>query len=275
MPFPPSPAALAPRRRAAAALALASVVASLLAGLPAAAPATAAAATGLPSYHPSRLSHLGHARQVVVVTAPGWSSRRGTLRAYQQRAGGSWDRVLDADRVWLGANGLVAAGDRRQSTLTTPAGTFGLGPAFGTSVDPGTRLPYESVDSRDWWPYDPRDPATYNVWQQRRSAASDWRTSWAEDLSSFGRQYRHAVVVGFNLPHGVHWAGGERVADRPADTRRGGGIFLHVQARALAERPTAGCVAMPMTRLVALLRWLDPASRPVVVIGPRSSIDRM
>jgi len=26
---------------------------------------------------------------------------------------------------------------------------------------------------------------------------------------------------------------------------------------------------------VALLRWLDPASRPVVVIGPRSAIDRM
>ena len=95
--------------RAAAALSLAGVVATLLAALPAAAPATATAATGLPPYHPSRLSHLGHARQVVVVTAPSWSSGRGTLRAYQQRAGGAWDRVLDADQVWLGANGLVAA----------------------------------------------------------------------------------------------------------------------------------------------------------------------
>ena len=262
-------------RRAWVAAVTAAALAGLGAGLPAAVPSRATAATGLPAYHPSRLTSLGDARQVVVVTAPGWSARRGTLRAYQQRADGSWQRVLAADQVWLGYNGLVRAADRRQSTLTTPAGTFGLGSAFGTSPDPGTALPYEAVDRRDWWPYDPRDPATYNVWQQRRSAASGWRTSWAEDLSSYGRQYRHAVVVGFNLPSRVHWAGGERVAARPADTRRGGGIFLHVQARSAAERPTAGCVAMPQRRLVTLLRWLDPASDPVVVIGPRSAIDRM
>lgn len=264
-------------------LAVLALVGGLLAGAPvparagsgATGPARTSGAADLPAYHPTRLAHLGHARQVVVVTAPGWSSRRATLRAYEQRADGSWRRDLDAGRVWLGANGLVPAGRRRQSTWTTPAGTFGLPWAFGTGTDPGTALRYERVDARDWWPYDPRDPATYNVWQQRRGAAADWRTSWAEDLSSFGRQYRHGVVVDFNLPGGVQWSGGERVASRPADTGRGGGIFLHVQARAPAERPTAGCVAMPPTRMVALLRWLDPASRPVVVIGPRSAIDRM
>ena len=182
---------------------------------------------------------------------------------------------MDAGPVWLGQRGLVRAGQRRQSTLTTPAGTFGLGAAFGTAADPGTALPYEPVDPADWWPYDSWDPATYNVWQQHRTAAARWRTTWAEDLSSFGRQYRHAVVVDFNLPGGVHWSGAQRVASQPADTRRGGGIFLHVQAREVAERPTAGCVAMPAARLVALLRWLDPASHPVVVIGPRSAISRM
>jgi L,D-peptidoglycan transpeptidase YkuD (ErfK/YbiS/YcfS/YnhG family) len=275
VPAVPSPAVVV--------LAVLALVGGLLAGAPvparagsgATAPVRATGAADLPAYHPSRLAHLGDARQVVVVTAPAWSARRATLRAYGQRADGSWRRDLDAGRVWLGANGLVAAGRRRQSTWTTPAGTFGLPFAFGTGTDPGTALHYEQVDARDWWPYDPRDPATYNVWQQRRGAAADWRTSWAEDLSSFGRQYRHGVVIDFNLPAGVHWSGGERVASRPADTRRGGGIFLHVQARAPAERPTAGCVAMPPARMVALLRWLDPASRPVVVIGPRSAIDRM
>lgn len=238
-------------------------------------PSAGAGTADRPAYRPERLAHLGDARQVVVVTSPRWPSRRGTLRAYEQRADGSWRRVLDAGRVWLGINGFVRAGDRRQSTSTTPAGTFGLRSAFGTAPDPGAALGYEQVDDRDWWPYDPRDPATYNVWQQRRGGAADWRTSWAEDLSSFGRQYRHGVVVEFNLPGGVHWAGGERVARRPADTRRGGGIFLHVQAREQAERPTAGCVAMPQPRMLALLRWLDPDARPVVVMGPRPVIDRM
>ena len=256
---------------------VAALVAVLLTGCVLAVADHPAAAHGadLPPYHPSRLAHVGDAGQVVVVTSARWSSRRGTLRAYERSSDGSWRRVFDADRVWLGGSGFVLAERRRQSTSTTPAGTFRLRWAFGSRPDPGTALRYDQVDQRDWWPYDPSDPATYNVWQQRRSAASDWRTSWAEDLSSFGRQYRYGVVVGFNLPGGVRWEGGERVAQRPADTRRGGGIFLHVQARALADRPTTGCVAMPEARMVGLLRWLDPGAAPVVVMGPRSAIGRM
>jgi L,D-peptidoglycan transpeptidase YkuD (ErfK/YbiS/YcfS/YnhG family) len=73
----------------------------------------------------------------------------------------------------------------------------------------------------------------------------------------------------------VHRTGGEWVADRTADTRRGGGIFLHVQARSVQDRPTAGCVAMPEPAMTALLRWLDPGAEPVVVMGPRRVIDRM
>jgi L,D-peptidoglycan transpeptidase YkuD (ErfK/YbiS/YcfS/YnhG family) len=248
------------------------------------APAVAVALQGMvpaparaepPRWHPSRLAHVGDAGQVVVVTSDAWSSRRGVLRAYQLMPDGTWRQALDPSRVWLGWNGFVRADRRQQNTSTTPAGTFPLPWAFGTRPDPGTALPYRQVDPSDWWPYDPRDPATYNVWQPRRVRASDWRTSWAEDLSSFGRQYRHAVVVGFNLPGDVHRSGGEWVAGRTADTRRGGGIFLHVQARAVRDRPTAGCVAMPPRQVAALLRWLDPAERPVVVMGPGQVIDRM
>jgi L,D-peptidoglycan transpeptidase YkuD (ErfK/YbiS/YcfS/YnhG family) len=256
--------------RAPAVLAVCALLALALPGLPA-----AAVVDDVPLQHPSRLAHVDGADQVVVVTSAAWSSRRGTLRAYERTADGSWTLVLDSGRVWLGTNGFVRADQRRQSTSTTPAGTFRLPWAFGTQPDPGTALPYRVADRTDWWPYDPTDPATYNVWQPRRTRAADWRTSWAEDLSSFGRQYRHAVVVAFNLPGGVHWAGGERVADRTADTGRGGGIFLHVQARALADRPTAGCVAMPQRRMTALLQWLAPARRPVVVMGPTSVIGRM
>ena len=233
------------------------------------------AGAGVPRWHPTRLAHVGSAGQVVVITSDSWPSERGVLRGYDQAPDGTWRRALGPYGVWLGQNGFVRADRRRQSTLTTPAGTFGLPWAFGTGADPGTALRYREVAGRDWWPYDPHDPATYNVWQPRRGDASDWRTSWAEDLSSFGRQYAHAVVVGFNLPGGVHRSAGEVVAGDPADTRRGGGIFLHVQARDRSDRPTAGCVAMPRARLVALLRWLDPEQGPVVVMGPRRVIDEL
>ncbi len=129
----------------------------------------------------------------------------------------------------MGRNGFVLADRRRQNSGTSPAGTFAVVSAFGNGPDPGTALGYREVDRNDWWTYDPRDPKTYNVLQPRRAATSAWRTSWAEDLSGYGTQYRYAAVLGFNLPAGVHRApDGQWVADQPADTRLGGGIFLHV-----------------------------------------------
>jgi L,D-peptidoglycan transpeptidase YkuD (ErfK/YbiS/YcfS/YnhG family) len=231
----------------------------------------AAWAGELPAFHPTRLSHTGDAGQVVVVTSRSWSSSHARLRAYERSADGTWTRRFGPVPARLGRNGFAPADRRRQGTRTTPAGTFALPWAFGTRPDPGTLLRYRRVDATDWWPYDPRDPATYNVWQPRRTRTSDWRTSWAEDLSSYGRQYRYAAVVDFNLPGGVRADGGERRARRPADTRRGGGIFLHV------ERPgaTTGCVSVAQRDMKALLRWLDPHRGPVVVMGPRSAIDRL
>ncbi len=144
--------------------------------------------------------------------------------------------------------------------------------AFGNGADPGTALPYREVDRSDWWVYDPRDPQTYNVLQPRRVAGSAWRRSWAEDLSGYGRQYRYAAVLDFNLPADVHRApDGGRVADTPADTRLGGGIFLHVSG----PGATSGCVSVRRATMRRTLRWLDPAQHPVLVMGPLSAVGRL
>lgn len=224
-----------------------------------------------PPFHPSRLTHLGDARQVVVVTSSSWSSNRARLRTYDRAAEGAWRLRLGPVDARVGRNGFAPAAGRRQGSSTTPAGTFEIPWAFGTRADPGTALSYRRVDGNDWWPYDPRDPATYNVWQPRRTSAARWRTTWAEDLSSFGRQYRHAAVIAYNLPSSVHRTGGQRVAGVPADTRRGGGIVLHI------DRPgaTTGCVSIAQPDLVRVLRWLRPAHGPMIVMGPRSAITRL
>lgn len=234
--------------------------------------APARAAESVPAYHPSRLAGVGSAQQVIVVSARAWSSDRGRLRAYQRGVDGSWALRVGPVEAHLGRNGFVRGALRRQGTATTPAGTYDLPWAFGTSDDPGTTLRYRQVDGDDWWPYDPRDASTYNVFQPRRPAGAGWRTAWAEHLVEFGRQYDHAVVVGFNLPGGVHRDGGERVAAQPADTRLGGGIFLHVRRAAGRDPATTGCVAVDRTVMRRLLRWLDPAADPTIVMGPRSAL---
>jgi L,D-peptidoglycan transpeptidase YkuD (ErfK/YbiS/YcfS/YnhG family) len=68
----------------------------------------------------------------------------------------------------------------------------------------------------------------------------------------------------------VSWSStlGEHVASRPADVRRGSAIFLHVTGAG----STAGCVSIPQANLVTVLRWLDPAQHPRIVMAPLSAI---
>ena len=82
----------------------------------------------------------------------------------------------------------------------------------------------------------------------------------------------HASTGAFNLPSEVRWSASRHqyVATHRADTRRGGGIFLHVQR----SRHTAGCVAGPLSDIRWTVRWLDPAKGPRIVMGPTAWVRR-
>jgi L,D-peptidoglycan transpeptidase YkuD (ErfK/YbiS/YcfS/YnhG family) len=234
-----------------------------------AAPSGAGAAT--PGYFPTNLSHLGSARQVVVVTSSSWSTSYATLRTYQKGSDGVWRARFAPMAARIGTRGFVVSAKRLQNTYTTPAGTFTMTRAFGRYADPGTAMPYRKFDSNDWWPYDPRAPRTYNVYQYRRVVGAPWRTSWAERLYDYPGQYRYAAVINYNMPHGLYYTNGQWKARYPADTRKGGGIFLHVNG----PGSTAGCVSVSYTNMKAVLRWLNPAKAPRIVMGPASAIRSM
>lgn len=225
-------------------------------------PQSAAAARGNLA---SQISVGPGVRQMVTVTSSGWSSTRASLRVWRKRDG-DWRLVRGPIRTRLGWNGFVRARDRQQSTGTTPAGRFTMRSAFGNRADPGSGLPYRRVDGNDFWPYEPRDPATYNIFQPSKARTTRWRADYVERLADYGYEYAYSIVIGFNLPGGVHWSKDRRqyVARRPADTDRGGGIFLHVQK----NRYTAGCVSAPIRHVRWLVRWLDPGLDPRIVMGP-------
>jgi L,D-peptidoglycan transpeptidase YkuD (ErfK/YbiS/YcfS/YnhG family) len=226
-------------------------------------------ASAEPVFHPSRLAGIGDAQQVVVVTAPAWRSTTGTLRAYERGPGQDWRLVVDATPAFLGYGGLAPESSRRQGTGTTPVGTFDILRGFGRATDPGTALPYRRVDRDDAWTYNPAVPATYNLFQD---APVSWRSygRYVEMLWSYGRQYDYVAVLDYNLPDGsvTRTARGVRRTSEPADTRAGGGIFLHVSKGG----PTAGCIAIARPRMRSVMQWLDPAKNPVLVVGPTSEI---
>ncbi len=231
-----------------------------------------AIAADFPPYHPSRLAHVATAGQVIVVTAASSSTSYGTVRAYERDGKGGWTQVVKATPARLGWSGLALAADRRQGTGKTPAGTFAIVSAFGRKADPGTRLPYRQVDRNDAWTYNPRYPSTYNMFQ---SVDRSWSSygGYVEHLWDYGTQYNYVSVLDYNLPEGPITTGpnGVRRTENPANTKAGGGIFLHVTN----GKVTAGCIAVPESTMRQILQWLDPNRKPVIVIGTQSAITTM
>jgi L,D-peptidoglycan transpeptidase YkuD (ErfK/YbiS/YcfS/YnhG family) len=180
---------------------------------------------------------------VVTVAAASARSTTAKLTAWQLGPAG-WTAVLGPVTARIGSAGVGAASE---STTRTPAGTFTLTEAFGRAGNPGTGLPYRVVDAQDWWVSDATSPL-YNQHTRCAAGTCPFAEAAGENLAAAGSVYDHAVVIDYNRG-GVPGAGSA--------------FFLHVTNGG----PTAGCVAIDRGSVTTLLRWLDPAARPLIAIG--------
>ncbi len=194
--------------------------------------------------------------QVVVVRTASTTTSYAQVETWRRSAATRpWVRTSGPHPGRVGYNGVLAA--RLQNSGKTPSGMFGLLGTFGPGPNPGTRMGWTRFDSRHWWVYDPRHQPTYNMIRQRLSGQnSPWRTTWAEHLVDFGgREYKYAVTIGWNQP-----------GTGQSDVRLGGGIFLHANG----PGATAGCVSVTERYVRSIVRWLDPADRPRIIIGSKA-----
>ena len=154
-------------------------------------------------------------RQVVLVSAQGWRSHEATLRRFQRKAG-TWHQVGTSTHAWLGSNGLAAHRTRQQNSGQTPAGVFSLPQAFGAVAGGQVRLPYLRITPHSYWPYDPRDPRTYNVLQTRRVAGL--QTPNGVTTGSGPSGWRRTAVS-----TGTRWSSATTCPARPTGTAPGNG----------------------------------------------------
>jgi L,D-peptidoglycan transpeptidase YkuD (ErfK/YbiS/YcfS/YnhG family) len=189
------------------------------------------------------------ARQVVTVTtSPGRAAP--VLDAFELVAG-RWWRTSGPVPAVIGARGFSTRVS--EGSTATPIGLFTLTEAFGTSPDPGTALPYRHSRYGDVWVDDPA-ASTYNT---RQTGDADFSKGAGERLWQLTRAYEYAVVIDYNR--------------RPVRAGAGSAFFLHVTIPA----PSQGCVTVRRDRLVWLLRWLNPAARPVIALGPAATVRTM
>ena len=186
----------------------------------------------------------GSARQVITVVAPSTGSTTARLQAWTKGSSG-WRPYTGVINAHVGSQGLTA--QPSESKSATPIGSFGLTQAFGSASNPGTRLPYFQTSASDWWVSD-ASSRYYNTHYQC-SGNCPFDTGAGENLHSAGFVYTYAVVIDYNR--------------FPVTRGAGSAFFLHVTDGG----STAGCVSIPEATLVSIMKWLDPAAHPRILIG--------
>jgi L,D-peptidoglycan transpeptidase YkuD (ErfK/YbiS/YcfS/YnhG family) len=192
-----------------------------------------------------QLADVGNARQVVIVTSANWTTDVATLQTFEKDTAG-WHAVFPAMPAHIGRAGFSA--DKHEGDLKTPAGKYGFGTMFGQRADPGVKFPYRQADSQSVWVDDVNSPY-YNTWQENAALSGEHLAS-----SGYSTAYAYAAAIAYNV--------------NPIVKGKGSAIFLHVSTGG----GTAGCVSIAQSNLLQVLRWLDPAKAPVIVMGPSSVI---
>lgn len=207
------------------------------------------------------------ARQIVLVAAESVDGIQAKISLFEKAKDG-WRQVERDIPAVIGKKG-IALGEglaasipaeglpkKHEGDLKSPAGVFLIGDTYGYAPKaPGFKLKYtQTLDSFEGVD----DPASkfYNRIVDTRDIASadrDWHSH--ETMRRKDDQYKWLAVIRHND------------ANVPGD---GSLIFMHIWRD--SEHGTAGCTAMAEPNLLKVLRWLDPAKRPVVVQLPTSSV---
>jgi L,D-peptidoglycan transpeptidase YkuD (ErfK/YbiS/YcfS/YnhG family) len=224
---------------------------------------------------------LASSTQIIVVTTSNWNAVEGRLRRYERdTAQAKWRPVGSPISIVVGKRGLGwgigmavtddsnvrAASDpvKREGDGKSPAGVFALGSAFGYASQPlpGLKMPYLNLTPSTECVDDPNSKY-YNRIVDRSVTAPDWTSS--EHMRDIG-EYRWGIVVDHN---GIVAEGN---GNSPVP-RGGSCVFLHIWQG--HDQGTAGCTAMSQAHLEALLTWLDPARKPLLVQLPEPTYERL
>ena len=188
--------------------------------------------------------------QVILVTGDDSSGFHATLHFLEKR-GGAWHGATTPLRALIGGKGFAPPGAKREGDVRTPSGVFALKRTFGYAPEISSRMPYSQVGKDDLWVDDVSSP-DYNRWVKRgRTSASSFEVMKLDD-----DRYKYGIIIEYNTDPVVRGAGSA--------------IFIHV--RRGENMPTLGCVALSEEDIRTLLAWLDPAAKPLVVLGTRDSL---
>ncbi len=186
--------------------------------------------------------------QLVTVVAATSRSQHATLEFFV-RLGGCFRLVDGPYPALVGRNGLSA--DHHEGDDTTPLGLFGFqSTMYGVDPDPGVAYRYHRLVCGDWWDEQSSSPLYNHFVHVPCGTAPDFGGG-SEALWQTVPSYDYFAVIAYNR--------------HPIVPGKGSAIFLHVSD----GQPTAGCVSIPVTDLLRVLRALRANLHPLIDIAVR------
>lgn len=194
-------------------------------------------------------------QQLVVVMPPNSNTVKAQLWKFEKQ-GKTWKQIGQAHPVNLGAKGIAwgrglhsakPGRQKKEGDKRSPAGIFRFGMAFGYAPVGALplRMEYQSIDESNLCIEDSKSKY-YNQIIDIKDAPQDW--TGREPMLRNDEQYKWGIFVKQNLP---------------PQALGGSCIFFHLW-RAPGSG-TLGCTAMDEPNLLALMRWLDPQKKPLLM----------
>ena len=196
-------------------------------------------------------AQIGESEQLIFVTNRDASSVLVTIHAVE-RNNGVWHLLFPTFTGSIGEMGFAAIDKKREGDGKSPSGIFPLGMAFGYAPSVVTKMPYRQVTDDDFW-VDDVNSEDYNKWVKGKPNAASWEKMKRDD-----DQYKYGLVIEYNR--------------HPIIKGKGSAIFLHIWK---GGESTVGCVSMPEEKVLKILGWLDPAKKPLIIMGTESELRAM
>lgn len=156
-----------------------------------------------------------------------------------------WSIVLGPIPAGIGKNGFAAPGKKLEGDGKSPIGIFKLGHLFSYQDAVITKMPYSQTTSDDKW-IDHPESADYNQHVRGQTSAKSY-----ENLKLNSDHYKYCMVIEYNT--------------NPVIKGKGSAIFFHL--RMSTDEATTGCVAVSEPEMLQILKWLDPAKHPMIIMG--------
>lgn len=186
------------------------------------------------------LKTVGNNKQLILVTSSGYNTSSASIRTFEKNSKGKWVPVLTTTGH-IGKYGFTK--DMKEGGKKSPIGKFTIGTAFGREGNPGTKLAFRKITSDDVWVDDPTSPL-YNTWQSKKKTKGQWKSAENMNIPA----YTYGFVINYNTKRVPY---------------KGSAIFFHI-----GSSYTLGCTATSETNVVKILKWLDPAQKPVIIQTP-------